>query len=254
MKITRTRETHRMTRCRYILLFLLFSAACSGAPGNETGRPNDESRYRLMREEMVSSQIERRGVKDPRVLRALRSVPRHVFVPGHLTDQAYDDNALPIGQDQTISQPYIVAVMTEALALEHSDRVLEIGTGSGYQAAVLGELAGQVFTIEIVEALGRQAAKRLRKMGYGNITTRIGDGYAGWPEESPFDAVIVTAAPDHIPAPLVEQLKPGGKMVIPVDNLDQHLLLLTKQEDGSFQETRIIPVRFVPMTGKALGR
>jgi protein-L-isoaspartate(D-aspartate) O-methyltransferase len=207
-----------------------------------------------MREEMVSSQIERRGVKDPRVLRALRSVPRHVFVPGHLTDQAYDDNALPIGQDQTISQPYIVAVMTEALALEHSDRVLEIGTGSGYQAAVLGELAGQVFTIEIVEALGRQAAKRLRKMGYGNITTRIGDGYAGWPEESPFDAVIVTAAPDHIPAPLVEQLKPGGKMVIPVDNLDQHLLLLTKQEDGSFQETRIIPVRFVPMTGKALGR
>jgi len=207
-----------------------------------------------MREEMVSSQIERRGVKDPRVLRALRSVPRHVFVPGHLTDQAYDDNALPIGQDQTISQPYIVAVMTEALALEHSDRVLEIGTGSGYQAAVLGELAGQVFTIEIVEALGRQAAKRLRKMGYGNITTRIGDGYAGWPEESPFDAVIVTAAPDHIPAPLVKQLKPGGKMVIPVDNLDQHLLLLTKQEDGSFQETRIIPVRFVPMTGKALGR
>jgi protein-L-isoaspartate(D-aspartate) O-methyltransferase len=240
--------------CRWILLLSLFWPACTGVPGNEPKTSDDESRYRLMREKMVISQIERRGVNDPRVLKALRSVPRHAFVPKHLTEQAYDDNALPIGEDQTISQPYVVAVMTQSLELRGSDRVLEIGTGSGYQAAVLAELVHHVFTIEIVESLAKQAKGRLGKIGYENITPRTGDGYGGWPDESPFDAIIVTAAPDHIPQALVAQLKVGGKMVIPVGDFEQQLMLLTKQTDGSVKEKRIIPVRFVPMTGEALER
>ena len=237
---------------RCIMLPSFFWLACTGVPGDEPKTLSDESRYQIMREKMVSSQIERRGVKDPRVLRALRRVPRHTFVPKHLAEQAYDDNALPIGQEQTISQPLVVAIMTESLGLKPTDKLLEIGTGSGYQAAVLAELVDHIYTIEIVETLARQAKNRLRKIGYENITLRTGDGYGGWPDKSPFDAIMVTAAPHHIPQALVAQLKIGGKMVIPVGDFNQQLLLITKQADGSVKEKRIIPVRFVPMTGKAL--
>ncbi len=201
---------------------------------------------------MVAEQIERRGVKDPRVLAAMRKVPRHEFVPAEVQGHAYDDRPLPIGHGQTISQPYIVAFMTEALALEGDEKVLEIGTGSGFQAAVLGELAKQVYTIEIVEPLGRNAAEVLKRLGYDNVKTRIGDGFQGWREEAPFDAVIVTCAPDDVPRPLVDQLADGGRMIIPVgpEGKAQQLVLLRKK-NGHLTRTESLPVRFVPMTGEA---
>jgi protein-L-isoaspartate(D-aspartate) O-methyltransferase len=202
------------------------------------------------REHMVSQQIEARGVREPRVLRALRKVPRERFVLAGDEPQAYDDNPLPIGSDQTISQPYIVGYMTERLALEPSDRVLEIGTGSGYQTAVLAELAAEVDTIEIVAELGRRARRVLDELGYENVRFRIGDGYAGWPERAPYDAILVTAAPPRVPQPLVDQLRVGGRMVIPVGSGFQELILLRKGPDGVTRE-RLIPVRFVPMTGEA---
>ena len=186
-----------------------------------------------------------------KVLKAIEEVPRHEFVPPNMEARAYEDNPLPIGEEQTISQPYIVALMTELLGLKGGERVLEIGTGSGYQAAVLAEIAGQVYTIEILEPLATSAKKRLAGMGYKNITVRCGDGYKGWKEHAPFDAIIVTAAPDHVPQPLVDQLKPGGKMVIPVGNFLQELKVLTKKSDGTVVEKNVLPVRFVPMTGEA---
>ena len=221
-------------------------AACQG----DTPYAVEEAWYRKMRERMVQTQIERRGIKDPRVLDALRTVPRHRFVPDDLAPRAYDDNALPIGEEQTISQPYIVAIMTELLQLGAHARVLEIGTGSGYQAAVLSALVDTVYTIEIVKVLADQAEKRLSDLGYLNVRVRHGDGYRGWPEHAPFDAVIVTAAPDHVPQPLVDQLKEGGRMVIPVGLHRQDLTLLVKKADGLRREC-VIPVRFVPMTGEA---
>jgi len=207
-------------------------------------------KYQKLRNLMVERQIEARGVKDSRVLEAMRKVPRHRFVPEKLQSQAYDDEPLPIGAGQTISQPYIVAFMTEKLSLQPNDRVLEIGTGSGYQAAILAELCDSVFTIEIIPELSERAQQVLTKLGYRNIQFKIGDGYIGWPEKSPFDAIIVTAAPDHIPQPLVEQLKVGGRMVIPVGDFFQDLYLVTKTEKG-FKKKRILPVRFVPMRGEA---
>lgn len=198
------------------------------------------------RKRMVETQIRSRGVKDPRVLRAMEAVPRHEFVPKGSIDQAHDDHPLHIGHGQTISQPYIVALMTEVLELEQDDRVLEIGTGSGYQAAVLAELVEHVYTIEIVEDLGKSAAKRLERLGYHNVEVRIGDGYEGWPEEAPFDAVIVTAAPETIPQELVDQLAEGGRMVLPVGTGIQELLLVEKK-DGKAVERHITSVRFVPM-------
>jgi protein-L-isoaspartate(D-aspartate) O-methyltransferase len=204
------------------------------------------------REAMVAVQIEGRGVRDPRVLAALRRVPREWFVPPGLAADAYDDNPLPIGEGQTISQPYIVALMTEALALPPDGRVLEIGTGSGYQAAVLAELTPHVFSIEIVPELAASARATLQARGYGGIALREGDGYAGWPEAAPFDAIIVTAAAPRVPEPLVEQLRPGGRMCIPVGpDGSQELLLLHKQADGSLRREVLEPVRFVPMTGEA---
>jgi protein-L-isoaspartate(D-aspartate) O-methyltransferase len=199
---------------------------------------------------MVSEQIVERGVSDPRVLAAMRKVPRHLFVPPDFLHVAYTDGPLPIGHEQTISQPYIVALMTELLELEGGERVLEIGTGSGYQAAVLAEIAGEVYTIEIVEALAATARERLSLLGYDSVRVMFGDGYRGWPEHAPFDAVIVTAAPDHIPEPLIEQLAAGGRLVIPVGDLYQELLQVTKTDRGVV-ERRVIPVRFVPMTGEA---
>jgi protein-L-isoaspartate(D-aspartate) O-methyltransferase len=185
---------------------------------------------------------------DPRVLDAMRSVPREEFVPEEEKGAAYRNRPLPIGHGQTISQPFIVALMTDLLRLEPHHRVLEVGTGSGYQAAVLARLAAEVFSIEIIEPLSLEAARTLDRLGVGNVKTRIGDGYAGWPEHAPYDAIIVTAAPEHIPAQLVEQLRPGGRLVIPVGGLDQDLRVVEKKPDGTAISTAIIPVRFVPLT------
>ncbi len=205
------------------------------------------------RREMVARQIEARGVNDPLTLEAMRNVPRHWFVPARLRNVAYLDRPLPIGEGQTISQPYIVALMTEALHLTSDSKVLEIGTGSGYQAAVLSEITPHVFTIEIVESLAQRAITTFERHGYETIQTRIGDGYAGWPERAPFDAIIVTCAPDHIPPRLIEQLKPGGRICIPVggEYAVQRLVVVTATEKGTLDREELIPVRFVPMTGAA---
>jgi len=210
-----------------------------------------EERFLRLREQMVREQLEGRDITDPRVLDAMRRVPRHRFVPDQLVESAYEDNPLPLILGQTISQPYIVAYMTQVLGLQGREHVLEIGTGSGYQAAILAELAAEVHTVEILPELASRAQSLLSTLGYRNIRLRSGDGYLGWPEAAPFDRIIVTAAPDHIPQPLIDQLAPGGKMVIPVGRLDQDLILLEKNQEGVSRRS-MIPVRFVPMTGKAL--
>ena len=204
------------------------------------------------RARMVSRQIEARAVKDPNVLRAMRVVPRHVFVRSTEQRYAYADHPLPIGYDQTISQPYIVAFMTEVLKLDPNSVVLEIGTGSGYQAAVCAEIADKVYTIEIVEELAVSAKKLLKKLGYPNVFARAGDGFFGWPEHAPFDAIIGTAAAGRIPEPLIEQLKPGGRMILPYGSPRgfQYLVLITKDKEGNISRKNVMPVRFVPMTGE----
>jgi protein-L-isoaspartate(D-aspartate) O-methyltransferase len=201
------------------------------------------------RDEMVATQIAARGVSDTRTLAALRKVPRHLFVPAAAVRQAYEDHPVPIGHGQTISQPYIVAFMTEALGLSGGETVLEIGTGCGYQAAVLAEIASQVYTIEIVTPLAEEAAARLKRLRYTNVHVRAGDGYQGWPEAAPFDAIMVTAAAPRIPEPLKQQLRDGGRLIIPVGEEWQELVLVTRRGDR-FEERRVLPVRFVPMTGK----
>ena len=232
-------------------LLLVRLTSCSERTHQREGEAMNEERLARLRNLMVEEQIAARGVKDTRVLAAMRKVPRHLFVPENLIPEAYDDTPLPIGYGQTISQPYIVALMTELLQLRGDEKVLEVGTGSGYQAAVLAELAREVYTIEIVEPLARQAAERLRELGYTNVHVRHGDGYDGWPEKAPFDGIIVTAAPEEIPKPLLDQLKPGGRLVIPVGAWSQDLLVVTKSADGKITRRVVIPVRFVPMTGKA---
>ena len=228
-----------MNDCRYHVFFIAVFTLCCRAG------ENSEEYYRTMRQRMVSRQIAARGITDERVLNAIQTVERHLFVPANLRHKAYDDSPLPIGAGQTISQPYIVALMTETLKLDRSMKVLEIGTGSGYQAAVLSLLCKHVYSIEIIESLGKQAEKRVSS--YPNITIRIGDGYKGWNKHAPYDAIIVTCAPTHIPQPLVEQLKEGGKMVIPFgEKGNQDLVLLIKKGD-SVVEQGITPVRFVPM-------
>ncbi len=209
-------------------------------------------RYSALREDMVKETIERRGVRDPATLRAMRAVPRHEFVDDELKPVAYADRPLPIGYGQTISQPFIVAAMTELLQVEAGDVVLEIGAGSGYQAAVLAEFVGRVYTIEIVPELAVIAAERMKRLGYDNVTVREGDGYYGWEDHAPFDGIVVTAAATHIPPPLVEQLKPGARMVIPVGPpmQVQHLMLIQKREDGSIIQRNVMPVQFVPLTGE----
>jgi len=209
---------------------------------------NDKD-YEELREAMVKMQIESRGVKDEDVLSVMRDVPRHLFIDESLWPKAYSDGPLPIGHGQTISQPYIVAFMTELLRPDTHHMVLEIGTGSGYQAAVLAKLVHHVYTIEIVPELGRNAKATLKRLGYDNISVRVGDGYKGWPEEEPFDRIIVTAAPEKVPEALVDQLKPGGRMVLPVGPRwwGQDLLVIEKDERGKVVRKNTIPVRFVPM-------
>lgn len=204
-----------------------------------------------MRERMVETQIKSRGVKDERVLSAMRKVERHRFVPEPYVSLAYSDQPLPIGEGQTISQPYIVALMTELLELKGGEKVLEVGTGSGYQAAILAELAKEVYTIEIIETLATSAKRLLLELGYQNIQVRTGDGYLGWPEAAPFDAILVTCAPDHIPKPLIEQLKEGGRLVLPVGTHSQELKKVVKRS-GGVETKDIIPVIFVPMTGEGV--
>jgi len=216
------------------------------AVGAQLSDASTDDVYIDQRLAMVDTQIRARGVTDAAVLLAMENVPRHEFVPAEYQASAYADSPLAIGYEQTISQPYIVALMTSLIAPTVDDRVLEIGTGSGYQAAILAEIVGHVYTIEIVEPLGRDAAKLLERFGYDNVDVRIGDGYQGWPEEAPFDAIVVTAAPDTIPQPLIDQLAEGGRMVIPVGSRYQELLLLEKRR-GQIVESKIANVRFVPM-------
>lgn len=214
-----------------------------------TATASDEAALSRARERMVAEQIAARDVRDALVLAAMRKVPRHLFVPASGRAEAYEDHPLPIGHAQTISQPYIVAFMTQALGLRGGETVLEIGTGSGYQAAVLAEIAGRVFTIEIVAPLAEEARERLKQLGYRNVQVRSGDGYRGWPEAAPFDAIMVTAAAPRIPEDLKQQLKEGGRLIIPVGDDSQELVLVT-QRGGRFEERRVLPVRFVPMTGE----
>jgi protein-L-isoaspartate(D-aspartate) O-methyltransferase len=242
-----------------LFLFYLLSVTCGHSYTVREGQEEEvitfrkdedlDSRIedRLM---MVETQIKRRGVKDEKVLKAMRKVPRHLFVPENQRDQAYNDYPLKIGHGQTISQPYIVALMTELLKIEPEDKILEIGTGSGYQAAILAELASEVYTIEIVAPLAQSAEKLLGELDYSNIKVQAGDGFFGWPEEAPFDGIMLTAAPVRVPQPLLEQLKNGGRLVVPEGKFYQDLVVYEKIGD-QVKRREVIPVRFVPMTGRA---
>lgn len=226
------------------------SVRCCCWLGLALATPLVAGEFDKVRTMMVNDQIEARGVTNAQVLAAMLKVPRHEFVPERARDAAYDDGPLPIGYGQTISQPYIVALMTELLELKRGDKVLEIGTGSGYQAAVLSEIATNVFTIEIIEPLADAAAGRLKRLGYDKVQVKFADGFFGWAERAPFDAIIVTAAADHVPPPLIEQLKSGGRMVIPLGSVffRQVLVLVEKDNDGKIRTRSIAPVAFVPLT------
>ena len=225
------------------VLLLLFVAACQGKPENDF----DVARRRMVEEQLAGAG---RGIKNRSVLDAMAAVPRHEFVPENQRKLAYEDEPLPIGYGQTISQPYIVAFMIEKLDPKPADRILEIGTGSGYQAAILSCLVAQVYTIEILEPLAKEAAANLKRLGYLNVKVLTGDGYKGWPEHAPFDGIIVTCAPDHIPQPLVDQLKDGGQMIIPVGSPGMQELFLLRKRGTKVEQTAVLPVRFVPMTSK----
>jgi protein-L-isoaspartate(D-aspartate) O-methyltransferase len=240
------------TKAYSILVFIVllaFTAGCS--EDRRSSKPDSGRDLKAMREKMVETQIRSRGVKDEKVLSAMLRVERHRFVPKEYESKAYADQPLPIGEGQTISQPYIVALMTELLELKGEERVLEVGTGSGYQAAILAELAREVYTIEIIETLANSAKDLLLSLGYKNIHVKAGDGYLGWPEAAPFDAIIVTCAPDHIPRPLLEQLKEGGRLIVPVGIHSQELKKIVKRS-GKIETTDVIPVIFVPMTGEGV--
>lgn len=229
------------------------NAGCDPVLPTASQAADAEGSFAVERRRMVEAQLQApdRGIRHEGVLKAMLEVPRHEFVPAKFRSDAYDDRPLPIGHDQTISQPFIVAFMTEALDPKPTHRVLEIGTGSGYQAAVLARLVKEVFTIEIVEPLGRRAEADLKRLGYNNVQVRVGDGYAGWPEQAPFDTIIVTCAPDHVPQPLTDQLREGGRLIIPVGGQGTQSLVLIRKKDGKLQREQVMDVRFVPMTGKA---
>jgi protein-L-isoaspartate(D-aspartate) O-methyltransferase len=214
-------------------------------------KPGEDPRFVEARRRMVETDLRDRDITDKRVLKVMGRIPRHRFVPEELQQVAYADHPLPIGRDQTISQPYIVALMTQLVRPKPESRALDIGTGSGYQAAVLAELCKEVYSIEILKPLAEQARKRLARLGYKNVTVRCGDGYRGWPKHAPFDVIIVAAAPDHVPKPLVDQLAPGGRLVIPVGRWYQELILIEKQKDGTVRRKSVTGVAFVPMTGEA---
>jgi protein-L-isoaspartate(D-aspartate) O-methyltransferase len=231
---------------QWLIVALLIAASCGRPP-----RAQVDDRFAQQRERMIKEQIAPRGMIDAPVLAAMAKVPRQEFVPPELREASYGDHPLPIGYGQTISQPFVVAFMTEQVRPKQTDRVLEIGTGSGYQAAILAELVAEVYSIEIIEPLATQAAETLQRLGYKNLHVKAGDGYKGWPEHAPFDAIIVTCAPDRVPEPLIEQLKDGGRMIIPVGSgFDQELYLLEKK-NGELRRSAVLPVRFVPMTGEA---
>lgn len=244
-----------ITSCAVVIIsgviLLLWNKNKVSAMGGANSRM-DEDTFARQRKRMVEEQIAYRGVKDKRVLDAMDSVPRHLFIPEGTRSYSYYDQPVPIGFGQTISQPYIVAFMTELLQAGSDDVVLEVGTGSGYQAAILARLVKRVYTIEIIEELGKETRKRLKTLDFDNIECMIGDGYKGWPEHAPFDAIIVTAAAGHIPQPLIDQLKPGGRMVIPVGGIYavQDLMLITKDASSKVVKESIIPVRFVPLLRK----
>src|SRR5438876_850783 len=225
---------------QWLLVAMLAATACGQ-------RPTPASDFGAKRQRMVERQLKARDIKDERVLAAMAKVPREEFVTADERGEAYEDGPLPIGHGQTISQPYIVAFMTEQLQPKPSDRVLEIGTGSGYQAAILAELVKEIYSVEIVEPLAKSAEATLARLGYTNIHIKAGDGYKGWPEEAPFDAIIVTCAPDKVPQPLVDQLKDGGRMVIPVGERFAQELYLLEKKNGQLKESVTLPVRFVPM-------
>jgi protein-L-isoaspartate(D-aspartate) O-methyltransferase len=234
-----------------IMAFSLLLSGCYSQGGNGRNQVG-EATYDAARERMVRNQLTGpgRNIRDTRVVEAMGRVPRHEFVPEPQRRQAYADHPLPIGYGQTISQPYVVAFMTEQLRPQPTDRVLEIGTGSGYQAAILAELVAEVYTIEIVEPLAQQAAAVLERLGYANAHVKAGDGYRGWPEAAPFDAIIVTCAPDRVPQPLIDQLKEGGRMIIPVGPSHNQELVLIEKEGDELRRRGVLPVRFVPMTGE----
>ncbi len=246
---------------RFLAVLLIYSSLLwhGGCPtnwvpatprGHSSMASSDGNEFAVLRERMVRDQLRTRDINDPRVLAAMLKVPRHEFVPADLRQSAYDDSALPLDLGQTISQPYIVAYMTQALELHGTERVLEIGTGSGYQAAVLAEIASQVYTIEILPQLQERARSTLARLDYKNVHFRVGDGYLGWPEHAPFDRIIVTAAPEDVPQPLLDQLKDGGRMIIPLGTFSQELVIFEKDK-SKIKRRSTIGVRFVPMTGKA---
>lgn len=241
-----SRFAHVIPRARVVGLAALAALVAACVRGDERDEPVDRSR----RLRMVETQIVARGVTDPAVLAALRRVPRHRFVPEALRPLAYDDTPLPIGEGQTISQPLVVAMMTAAVRPRKGMRVLEVGTGSGYQAAVLAACVAEVDSIEVIPTLGRRAGAVLKELGYRNVNVRVGDGFDGWPERAPFDAVVLTAAPERVPQPLLDQLRVGGRLVAPVGRGVQDLVVITRTERGLVTEV-IDSVRFVPMTGKA---
>lgn len=228
-----------------LLVMAILIIAC----GKENRMKPSSEKLELLRNNMVEGQIIARGVKDPLVIKAMRTVPRHLFIPDDNPSYAYLDEPRPIGEGQTISQPYIVAFMTEQLKLKPNDKVLEIGTGSGYQAAILAQIVDSVYTIEIIPELAQRAKEVIKELNYNNVVVIEGDGYNGWPSKAPFDAIIVTAAPSKIPPPLLEQLKDGGRMVLPVGEYVQELVVVNKNKNGISMEN-VLPVRFVPMTGK----
>jgi protein-L-isoaspartate(D-aspartate) O-methyltransferase len=237
-----------MCRVQRVWQWLAVAVLAGGGCGQKAPPPSD---FAVQRQRMVERQLVTRGINDQRVLAAMAKVPREEFVTPDSRAASYEDGPLPIGFAQTISQPYMVAFMTEQLRLKPSDRVLEVGTGSGYQAAILAELVSEIYSIEIVEPLAKNAEATLQRLGYKNVHLKVGDGYKGWPETAPFDAIIVTCAPDKVPQPLVDQLKDDGRMVIPVgDRFAQQLYLLEKK-NGQLKQSATLPVRFVPMTGEA---
>jgi len=238
-----SRDKYASIFISFLFLYLICAAACARA---------DQEKFKTMRQEMVERQLKGRDIKDKGVIEAMAKVERHLFVPEPVQPYAYSDRALPIGFGQTISQPYMVAIMTQCLELKGNEKVLEIGTGSGYQAAVLSVLAKEVYTIEIIEGLGQRATQTLKQYGFDNVKVKIGDGFEGWPEHAPFEGIIITCAVNKIPEPLVEQLKIGGRMVLPIGETlrYQKLKVLTKEENGKLKDKYILDCVFVPMTGK----